>query len=92
MALVDRLLTLGPQQVVVKRGSQGVAFGEAGAGARSLPTERVDDANAVETALQLATAAVNVAKAFSAHWISLGETGEKTASWRPQPSGSVGTV
>ena len=86
MALVGRLLTLGPQQVVVKRGAEGAAFGEAGAGAQSLSTERVDDANAVgagdtfnaallhslnrgasldeavEKALQLATAAVRRGK------------------------------
>ena len=45
--LVGRLLTFGPQQVIVKRGAQGAVFGEAGAGVRSLLTERVDDANAV---------------------------------------------
>ena len=47
MALVERLLTLGPQQVVVKRGPEGATFGESGAGVHSLSTERVDDANAV---------------------------------------------
>ena len=86
MALVGRLLTLGPQQVVVKRGAEGAVFGEAGAGVHSLPAERVDDANAVgagdtfnaallhslnrgttldqavETATQLATAAVKRGK------------------------------
>ena len=47
MALISRLLTLGPRQVVVKRGADGAALGEGGAGAHSLPTERVEDANAV---------------------------------------------
>lgn len=45
--LIGRLLTLGPQQVVVKRGADGAAFGEAGAGVYSLPTDRVENANAV---------------------------------------------
>ena len=86
MALVGRLLTLGPQQVVVKRGAEGAAFGEAGGRVQSLSTERVDDANAVgagdtfnaallhslnrgttleeavETAVQFATAAVKRGK------------------------------
>ena len=47
MALVDRLLTLGPRRVVVKRGADGAAFGELGGGVNSLSTERIDDANAV---------------------------------------------
>ncbi|MBF0277970.1 MAG: carbohydrate kinase family protein [SAR324 cluster bacterium] len=45
--LIQHLLQLGPSQVVVKRGSEGAAFGEIGAEVQMLPTERIDNANAV---------------------------------------------
>ena len=43
--LVERLLDLGPDRVVVKRGAEGAAFGGAGEAVLSLPTEPVHGAN-----------------------------------------------
>lgn len=46
-ALVGRLLGLGPRQVVVKRGADGAAFGQAGETCRLLGTDPVPNAHVV---------------------------------------------
>ena len=45
--LIDQLLETGPEQVVVKRGPKGAAFGSGREGTGILPTERVAAANTV---------------------------------------------
>jgi sugar/nucleoside kinase (ribokinase family) len=45
--LIGRLLALGPRRVVVKRGADGAAFGEARGDAHELPAARVEAAHAV---------------------------------------------